>query len=47
MGLRNSMSEVKDAIQGANARRAEQAAAEEKRRSEEAKKILAAAGEFW
>ena len=45
LGLRQSMVDVKDSIQGANARRAEQAAAEEKRRSEEAKKILAAAGE--
>ncbi len=45
LGLRSSMSEVKDSIQGANARRAEQAAAESLRRSEEAKKILAAAGE--
>lgn len=44
LGLRQSMVDVKDSIQGANARRAEQAAAEEKRRSEEAKKILAAAG---
>jgi hypothetical protein len=35
---------VKDSIQGANARRAEQAAAEALRRAEEAKKIMAAAG---
>lgn len=45
LGLRTSMAEVKDSIQGANARRSEQAAAEALRRSEEAKKILAAAGE--
>jgi hypothetical protein len=44
LGLRKSMAEVKDSIQGANARRAEQAAAEAARRAEEAKKIMAAAG---
>ena len=44
LGLRSSMAEVKDSIQGANARRAEQAAADAQRRAEEAKKILAAAG---
>jgi hypothetical protein len=44
LSLRKSMADVKDSIQGANARRAEQAAAEARRRAEEAKKILAAAG---